>query len=97
MPVSKSRFKRKTQKRYDTVRFEVDFIEGAFELPDQKHLPIRVARKLTSQGDIDALVQWLIEAKVDAETLTMIDDLERDEMTAFMDAWDNGSIISSGK
>lgn len=97
MPVSKSRFKRKAEKRLEWVKFEVEFAEGEFVMPDQKNLPIRVARHLTGSGDIDALISWLKDSKVDEDVLEFIDDMDQVEMMTFMDAWSNDSTISLGK
>ena len=97
MPVSKSRFKRKKPKHLDRVAFEVDFAEGTFELPDQKHMPIKVARRLTGAGDLDALITWLQQNGADDDTIDFLDELDQGEMNEFMEAWQGASRIPAGK
>lgn len=94
-PKTKKKLARKVAKRYDRVTFELDFIEGEFDLPSFKQVPTGVQRK-TMKGDIDPLVDFLT-ANADEDVVEVFDDLDEDEAEKFLDAWSAASGVELGK
>lgn len=92
----KRKVTRKQEKQYTMVGFELPQFEGSFELPDMKHLPLRVMDAL-NKGQIGVLVDWLREAKVDDDYLEAILDLGQDEVEGLVDHWGNGSLVDAPK
>lgn len=90
-----AKFKRKTAKRYEMVSFNVDFIEGTFELPKFTQLSFGIQRKL-NKGDFDPLTEF-IEDNSGPETVNIIDTFDSEEMTTFISAWSNASGVEAGK
>ena len=92
---TKKRPVRKTEKRYEMVRFELDFVEGEIELPSFKQVPTKVQR-LSMKGDPDELIVFL--EKYAAEGVSdLLDDLDEEEVDQFMSAWANASGVDLGK
>lgn len=92
----KRKVSRKTQKQYTIVKFELPQFDGAFELPDLKHLPLRVMTAL-NKGDLEKLVDWLREAEVHEDYLDALLDLGQDEVEEFIDLWGKGSSVDAPK
>lgn len=91
----KSRFKRKVEKRYDMVEFDLDFIEGTFELPKYTQVPGGIQRKLP-KGDVDPLYDF-IGKYGGQDTVEIMDDFSSEEIDAFMQAWAKASGVELGK
>lgn len=93
---TKTKLKRKGgAKKYKRVQFELDFIEGTFDLPSFKQVPQRVQR-LSIKGDMDALYEFL-KATCTEDTVEVFDDLDQDESLEFMDKWAKASEVDLGK
>lgn len=91
----KSALKRKTEKQYTRVQFTLDFIEGTFDIPSFKQVPVGVQRK-TMKGDLDPLVDFLKKTSGE-EVKDIFDDLDEDESGDFLDAWAEASGVNLGK
>ena len=92
---TKKRPVRKTKKRYEMVRFELDFVEGEIELPSFKQVPTKVQR-LSMKGDPDGLIEFL--EKYAAEGVSdLLDDLDEGEVDQFMSSWAAASGVDLGK
>lgn len=92
MPTSKTRkYARKTAKKYEFVTFETSIFEGEFRFPSPKHLPLKVMTAV-SKSDIEPLITWLHEAKVDPEAIEAFETLDGEELAEFMSAWTDGEI-----
>lgn len=92
----KKKIARKVAKRYEMVSFEAPQFDGEFVLPKFPP-PIGVLRK-TQKGDIDTLIEWLEDAKVDPEYIEAIDSLLPDtEFEDFLAAWTKGDLASAPK
>lgn len=92
---AKKKPQRKAAKRYEIVRFTLDFIDGEIELPTFKQVPTKVQRK-TLKGDPDYLVEFL-ETYGGEGVADLFDDLDDDEVELFMSAWANASGVDLGK
>jgi len=92
----KRKVARKQAKQYTIVSFELPQFEGTFELPDLKHLPLRVMDAL-NKGQIGVLVDWLREANIDDDYLEALLDLGQDEVEEFIDLWGKGSMVDAPK
>src|SRR5690625_6448057 len=75
----KRKVSRKNEKQYSIVKFELPQFDGEFQLPDLKHLPLRVMTAL-NKGDLEVLIDWLREAKVHDDYLEALLDLGQDEV-----------------
>lgn len=89
------KFKRKSEKRYTKVKFELDFIEGVFELPKFDQVPMGIQRK-TLKNDPEPLFKFFKEQGSE-EIVEIVDDFDSDEYQSFMEAWSAASDISLGK
>lgn len=88
-------FKRKTEKRYTMVKFDLDFIEGTFELPKFDQVSMGVQRKAL-KNDPEPMFEFFHKHGNEGIVETL-DDLDSDEYQAFMEAWANASEVSLGK
>lgn len=95
MPTKKKRFARKTAKRYERVTFTLEFIDGEFDLPSFKQVPLGIQRK-AMKGEVDPLYEFL-EEQGGEDMVEIIDTFDADENQAFMDAWANASGVELGK
>ena len=86
--------KRKGQKQYPMVSFELDEFEGEFTLPKLDLLPFGVASALQS-GNGAKPVEFL--AKYAPESAEAVEDLAGDEVEGFMRAWGGASGVSTGE
>lgn len=92
---TKKRPVRKTEKRYEMVHFDLDFVEGEIELPSFKQVPTKVQR-LSMKGDPDGLIEFL--EKYAAEGVSdLLDDLDEGEVDQFMSSWAAASGVDLGK
>lgn len=82
--------KRKNSRKIETVTFEIDGFDGAFTVPSMKSLTLGVQRKLQS-GDINPTVEAL------GDYAAVVDDMDGDEIEAFMAAWLDASEVDLGK
>ena len=92
----KRKVSRKNEKQYSIVKFELPQFDGEFQLPDLKHLPLRVMTAL-NKGDLEVLIDWLREAKVHDDYLEALLDLGQDEVEEFIDTWGKGSSVDAPK
>lgn len=92
----KRKVSRKQAKQYTLVAFELPQFDGSFELPDLKHLPLRVMTAL-NKGDLEVLIDWLRDAKVHDDYLEALLDLGQDEIEEFIDLWGKGSSVDAPK
>lgn len=92
----KKRFVRKTEKRYEIVRFTLDFLEGEFALPSFKQVPLGVQRKVNKEPSV--LYDFIGKHAEDGdETVEMLDTFDTDENEAFVQAWADASGVELGK
>lgn len=89
--VAKSKYARKTKKRYAFVDFETEIFEGTFTFPSPEQLPLGVLNSLES-GITTKLVTWLEEAGVDKDAIEAFEALEGEELLDFMKAWQDGKL-----
>lgn len=94
-PTKKKKLQRKSEKHYEIVKFELDFIDGEFEVPSFKQVPTGVQRK-AMKGDINALAEF-IENHAGEGVIEAFDDLDESESSAFMEAWAKASGVDLGK
>lgn len=92
----KRKVSRKTEKQYSIVKFELPQFDGEFQLPDLKHLPLRVMDAL-NKGQIGVLVDWLRESDIHDDYLEALLDLGQDEVEEFIDLWGKGSMVDAPK
>ena len=92
----KRKVARKQAKQYTMVTFELPQFDGSFELPDLKHLPLRVMDAL-NKGQIGVLGDWLREADIHEDYLEAILDLGQDEVEELIETWGKGSMIDAPK
>ena len=92
----KRKVARKQAKQYTLVSFELPQFDGTFELPDLKHLPLRVMDAL-NKGQIGVLADWLREADIHEDYLEAILDLGQDEVEELIETWGKGSMIDAPK
>lgn len=88
-------FKRKTEKRYTMVKFDLDFIEGTFELPKFDQVSMGIQRKAL-KNDPEPMFDFFHKHGNEGIVDTL-DDFDSDEYQAFMEAWANASEVSLGK
>lgn len=88
---TKSKYARKTKKRYTFVDFETEIFEGTFTFPSLKHMPMKVLSTLDS-GNISKMTTWLEEAGVDKDAIEALGSLEGEELRDFMEAWGDGNL-----
>lgn len=88
---TKSKYARKSKKRYTFVDFETEIFEGTFTFPSPEQLPLGVINSLES-GITTKLVTWLEEAGVDKDAVKAFESLEGEELLDFMEAWRDGSL-----
>lgn len=89
----KKTFTRKSEKRYEWVRFATDVFEEEFELPSPKHFSMKVLNA-ANRGDMNATVKWLEDAGVDEGTIEAIESLEGEELKSFMESWADGKVTA---
>jgi hypothetical protein len=92
----KKKFTRKEAKRYELVRFQLDFIDGEFEIPSFKQVPGGVQRKVAT--DVNDLYEFLRAHSTDGDdVIEILDDLDQDETATFLDTWARVSGVELGK
>lgn len=91
----KKGFKRKTEKKYTFVEFELDFIDGTFRLPKFSQVPLGVQRK-AMKNDPSSMFDFF-EKHGSEGTVEILDDFDEEEYIAFMEAWSNASDVDLGK
>jgi len=97
MPVSKKRKNaRKVAKRYTYVNFTSELFEDDFTLPDQSHFSLGLMEAINA-GNMGKLIAWLEAAKVDADQVDAIRDLDADEFEQFLEEWGKGSVVDLPK
>lgn len=82
---------RKVPKRYEFVEFEHDLFDGVFRLPRFTQISLKNAAKMTA--DPSAVLDFLEEAGVDADTIEAVSSLSPEELESFFDAWTDGVVI----
>lgn len=88
---TKSKYARKTKKRYTFVDFETEIFEGTFTLPSPTHLPLGVLKAIDT-GNFSKLITWLEEAGVDKDAIEAFESLGGEELRDFMEAWGDGKL-----
>lgn len=91
----KKKIQRKTEKRYEMVKFELDLFDGEFEVPSFKQVPTGVQRK-AMKGDINVLAEFLGKYAGE-DVIEAFDDMDEEESTQFMEAWAKASGVDLGK
>lgn len=88
---TKTKYARKTKKRYTFVDFETEIFEGVFTFPSPKHIPVKVLSAF-DKNDITKLTTWLEEAGVGNDAVGAFESLDTEELQEFMAAWVDGSL-----
>ena len=86
--------KRKGEKQYSLVSFELEGFDGEFTLPKLDSLPLGVASALQA-GDISRLLTFIEQTAPDMAEV--VNDLSGDEAEAFMAQWSEASGVDAGK
>lgn len=77
-------------------KFHYDSPHGKITATRMQNLPMGIARKARKLEPSDALFE-MIEAALDAKSLTVFDKLDREQFAAFQQAWTEDSGVSLGE
>ena len=95
MATKNRKIRRKQEKRYRMVDFEVEGFEGTFSLPDLNQVPLGVQRKLR-KGDMDSFADF-IGKYGGQDVLEAFDDMDAAEIELMFNAWNDASEIDLPK
>lgn len=92
------KFVRKTKKQYPMVEFTLPDIYGdtPIILPAMESMPMKV-QAAAEKNQVGPMIDVWRGAGVDDETIDALTDLDGNEVTDLMDAWNSASKVSTGK